>query len=252
MLFSLLMINKSSIEINIFTNCGYYSPSLKIIKKTYDSFLTTFPNDEYKIRVFVDKNPYNNRLNKYLENLRKLFKDITITSSLSDGYIKAIQSSEADILFMIEHDWIFNTDLIAFSLLDIASNAPVDWVHIRFNQFVNISKEAANPITDEIIQSVNNNENFCKTNKMSNNPHLIHKDRYIRYALKYVKHEKGNKGIEENLDNQGLKAYTFGKLGYPPTIRHTNGRYPEWKVPLWRIKLKLIKFSQVIKKGIKI
>lgn len=246
------MLKNSTFELNIFTNCGYYSPSVKIIKRTYESFMSTFPMDEYNIRVFVDKNPYPNRLKKYIKNLSSIFNHIIITNSLSEGYIKAINSSQAKILFMLEHDWVFNGSLVNLSLLEISSNAPQDWVHIRFNQYENKYNEASDQMDNEIIELIENNKNFCITNMVSNNPHLIHKDRYIRYALSYVKVQNGSKGIEENLNNQGLKAYLFGGLGYPPTISHTNGRYPEWKVPLWRIKMKFIKFFQVIKKGIKI
>ena len=242
------MDKKIKIELNLFTNCGYYSPNIKIIKRTYDSFLSTFPIDEYNVRVFVDQNPYPKRLKKYIKNLGELFNDITITSSLSEGYLKAIHTSHADILFMLEHDWVFKGDFISSSIVEISSIAPRDWIHIRFNQFVNKSTLLADPIHNEIIEPLNYND-FCRTNMVSNNPHIIHKARYIRDAISYIKVQNGSKGIEERLNNQGLNAYVFGGLDYPPTISHTNGRYPEWKVPLWRFKLKMIKLIKTIMKG---
>lgn len=244
------MNETKTLEVNIFTNCSYYSPSIKIIRRTWESFCNTFPIDTYNVRVFVDKNPHPRRLKNYVKNLSKLFREITITTSLSDGYIQAIQSSKADIIFMLEHDWVFKSNLVNFTIAEIVSLAPKDWIYIRFNQFINYSDDSADPINGEVISSVENNPNFCKTNLVSNNPHLIHKERYVKHALKFVKLESGSKGIEENLNNQLQDAYLFGKLNLPPVLIHTNGRFPSWKVPLWRMKLFIFKLFHSIKKRI--
>ena len=78
------------------------------------------------------------------------------------------------------------------------------------------------------MQEVINSNGFEYTivNNISNNPHIINRDKYIdEEYYKLQKLQKGSNGIEENLQNKLKKGVLYGKLDYPPTIIHLDGRH---------------------------
>jgi hypothetical protein len=168
----------------------------------------------------MDRNPNVKKANSYRKNLLKHFKNVNESQSLSDGYIKAIKSSKKEYLFMLEHDWVFES--IPNTLEEIIQVMEEEKImHLRFNQRENI------PIkSDKYLKEVESKLfKYCRTPSVSNNPHIINKRLYERMALPLIKNEKGSKGIEEVLcENENVEGCIYGGLNYPRVIVHTDGR----------------------------
>jgi len=210
------------IELHIFTNTNYTSPKTNLILKTYFSFLEVFGN--YSIGntiVWMDKHPNIDRAEEYFKNISEHFSDVRQTQSLSEGYVKAINETKADFLFILEHDWIFKKSLITNTLDEIVSTMCLDGiVHLRFNKFSN----KVNSYDTSVIPKKGDKIEYCITNTSSNNPHLINVRLYREFALRHVKILAGSKGIEELLIYRGHKSAIYGPLNYPKTIIHLDGR----------------------------
>ena len=65
---------------------------------------------------------------------------------------------------------------------------------------------------------------YCLTNGVSNNPHIIDREKYIKEALRFVKLSKRSQGIEKQLSNRGIRAAIYGGKNYPATILHKDGK----------------------------
>jgi len=210
------------IELNIFTNCTQHAPKTDITEKTYKSFVKTFGYQDYKI--WLDKHPEGDRLFEYENNLNYRFGGpINITNSLSDGYIQAIQQSDADYLFMLEHDWIFNKYIIHSLIMLIHAMKKENIYHLRFN------KRKNEPMKwDKTLREFGNKNSlhYCVTPCLSNNPHIIDRKRYLEFIEKdYILTMPGSKGIEEIISKQThLNGAIYGPLGYPATVTHLDGR----------------------------
>jgi len=208
-----------NIELHLFTNSSISSPSTSLIEKTYKSFLKTFKIN-LETFVWVDPNPNIKEFEEYQKNLKKIFKNIQVSNSLSDGYVRGVDQSNKDFLFMLEHDWIF-TENLKHSLEDILKVMyDNNLIHLRFNKRNNIVKnwdkellEVKTPIFD-----------YCLTSNISNNPHIINRSIWLTEAKKYIKIQKGNTGIEQELIKANLKGAIYGGLNYPNTIQHLDGK----------------------------
>lgn len=209
------------IELHIFTNSTRTAPSTSKITDTYQSFLETFTT-ELIPNVWCDRRPNFINANEYLSNLKKLFPVVNESKSLSAGYVTAIKESDADFLFMLEHDWKF-LDNIPHTLDDIMKQMYKDQlIHLRFNKYDNIIEG-----WDTNLQEVHGTYfNYCITPCLSNNPHIINRKLYIDNALNHViVKNKGSKGIEDRLTkNSCLTGSIYGPLKYPKTIEHTDGK----------------------------
>jgi hypothetical protein len=205
------------IDLHIFTNCTPSSPSTVVIRETYASFCATF--GAMPATVWCDPNPRATTYPRYLENLHKTFKDVKKCNSLSDGYIKAIKASKADYLFMLEHDWRFNTKLVRHSLLGIMTEMEKRGIyHLRFNKRKNAIAGWDKEMTEMGF--------FCRTNILSNNPHIINRKKYHEFiARKYIQVKPGSKGIEEIISAQ-LDTWggIYGPMNYPACVCHIDGR----------------------------
>jgi hypothetical protein len=218
--------NMEKITLNIFTNSTKFSPSTSTILRTYNSFKFAFKVKDVKTIVWIDPNPNLKKSQKYIQNLKKKFETVNICESLSDGYVKAINESNSEYLFMLEHDWKFLHSRINHSLDFIITNFPNNADHFRFNQFYNITNwKIHRGVPGEVITERKEKSElpYCLTNITSGNPHIIHRENYIRKGLPFVEILPGSKGIEENLWGK-LNSLVYGDFGYPPTIRHTNGK----------------------------
>lgn len=207
-------------ELHIFTNSTINSPSTELITHTYNSFLETF-NVDCPVTVWYDPKPNKEKADLYYKNLIKKFTNINITKSLSDGYIKAVETSQSDFLCMLEHDWEF-LPTITNSIDDILDTIQEDNIlHFRFNKRKN-NQTGWDTYLEEIQSK---NFLYCKTPCLSNNPHIIQKDLYTNKALQYLKVSKSSKGIEHELSSiNHLEGSIYGPLNYPPTIKHLDGR----------------------------
>jgi hypothetical protein len=210
-------------ELNIFTNCSIFAPSVEILKETYISFCQTFdPEQKIPVTVYCDKNPKHFVLSAYIKNLEKLFDNIEITNSLSEGYIKSIASGTSEYLFQIEHDWVFNNEYITHYLEEIIDFMRISKTyHFRFNK-------RSNKVSgwDKIMKPGKiNGFNFCQSNNLSNNPHIIDREFYQKKLFKLIKVSPGSKGIEERLNMAGkYKSILYGPEGHPATVTHIDGR----------------------------
>lgn len=210
------------IQLNIFTNSTKQnSPSTYHITKTYESFKDTF-GDDIPTKVWVDPHPNKKSSEEYIKKLREIFNDVNITNSLSDGYIKAIKSSDFDFLFMLEHDWIFTkkikTDI--YTILKQMETSSI--IHFGFcksklvedNKYHKYMKEVKGELFD-----------YCVSPFLSNNPHIINRKLYFEKALPYLKLSKRYYGIEQELQKiEHLESALYGYYGYEPTVEHINGR----------------------------
>lgn len=207
-------------EIHIFTNSTINSPSTELIIKTYNSFLKIF-DTECPVTIWYDPKPNKEKADLYYKNLTKKFTNINITKSLSDGYIKAVKTSQSEFLCMLEHDWEF-LPTITNSIEDILETLQTDnIIHLRFNKRKNRKKGL-----DTYLKEIKNRKfSYCKTPALSNNPHIIQKDLYITQALQYLKLSKSSMGIEHKLSPiPHLEGAIYGPINYPPTIEHLDGR----------------------------
>lgn len=211
-----------NIELNIFTNCTRSAPDVSHIMRTYESFCFTFDNcRQIPVTIYLDKNPNLLAFPEYKENLSRYFENIIVTCSLSEGYVHSINNSEADYLFQLEHDWTFNNN-IPHSLCEIINNIDeLGIYHFRFNKRQNIIA-----VWDkEMTESSFGDFKYCISNNLSNNPHIINRKKYIDELCNHIKIKPGSKGIEEELNNQGIyKSMLYGPAGYPATVSHTDGR----------------------------
>lgn len=205
----------NNIELNIFTNSTASAPDTRMIESTYLSFCDTFP-DDIPVKVWCDPHPNIKAFPEYITRLKKLFPVVIPTQSLSDGYVKSVKESDAEFLFQLEGDWRFN-DNINHGLNDIIEFMSVfDLYHYRFN------KRKNSPAGwDKDFKAY---DTFCTTSNLSNNPHIIHRKKWIEKCLPYVKILPGSKGLEEQFLNKGLTGAIYGGEDYPATIIHLDGR----------------------------
>lgn len=182
--------------------------------------------------VWCDPKPNRGMAKRYMLNLRKHFADVRPTVSLSDGYIKAVQSSKTDYLFVLEHDWVFHTERINHSLAEIMQfMADAGYYHLRFNQFENQPRPwkklwdvTLTPKTYTLPDG--RNLDYCITPCCSNNPHIIDRKRYIGFIKsRLIRVMGGSKGVEELMSrNKYTYGAIYGPLGHEPTIQHLDGR----------------------------
>jgi hypothetical protein len=209
------------IELNLFTNCSIYSPSIEIIKETYISFCQTFdPGQEIKVKVFCDSHPFAERINEYVINLKRLFDEIHVTDSLSDGYLESIRRSSKPFLFQLEADWVFNNN-VDHSLSEILSVMECNNLyHFRFNKRQNIAAGWDKKLSECCCDGLN----YCLTGTLSNNPHIIDRVKYEKDISKMIKPRPGSKGIEEMLSRRGLTGAIYGPLHHAAAVTHIDGR----------------------------
>ena len=206
-----------NIELHLFTNGILGLSTCEMIKTTYSSFCEIF-NINIKPTVWFNPSWYGSNL--YYSNLKKIFPVVNLTSSLSDGYISAIETSSSNFLFMLEHDWEF-LPTITHSLTDICSLMENDnLMHLRFNKRANIPM-----MWDKSLHEVESDIKYCLSPSLSNNPHIIKKDLYMESAFPCIRRMSGSRGIEERLTvNSLFKGAIYGPLNYKQTIRHLDGR----------------------------
>lgn len=210
----------STIELHVFTNSTVSSPSTKMIENTVRSFQTIFSVD-LKPTVWCDSNPNIEQSESYLSNLKNIFSKVNRTSSLSEGYVKAIKESNSEFLFMLEHDWEF-LSTITHSLTDIIEVMNQEKiVHLRFNKRSNIAKK----FDKELKEIQHKKMTYCSTNGVSNNPHIINRKKYLDEALQYITIREKSFGIEKELSNKGIYAAIYGCMNHPATILHKDGKH---------------------------
>lgn len=207
-----------TIDLHIFTNSTINAPSTDTIITTYNSFCNAFKTD-IKPTIWCDVHPVTNVAKQYIKELIKVFGNCTPTKSLSDGYVKAIKQSKSDFLFMLEHDWIFLPTIknSLEQIIDVMQSE--DIMHLRFNKRKNKVIH-----TDKWLKEKKSELfYYCETPSVSNNPHIINKQKYIEKAFPLISIKKGSLGLEHKL-NDRLIGTIYGPLDYSPTVAHLDGR----------------------------
>ena len=208
-----------SIELNVFTNSTISSPSTEMIENTVLSFNRAFDNN-IKIEVWCDPNPYLDNASLYITNLKKIFPVVNISKSLSEGYVRSIKKSNSDFIFMLEHDWEF-LPTISHSLTDIIDLIYNEGItHFRFNKRSNVPRKFDTNLREIKHRYIP----YCLTNGVSNNPHIIDRKKYIKEALKFIEISEDSRGIEKQLSNQGIRAAIYGAKHHAPTVLHKDGK----------------------------
>jgi hypothetical protein len=200
------------IELNVFTNSRDNFPaSTEHIERTISSFKHTF--ETIPMQIWFDPNPNIKKASKYKKRLQTLYDcPIIETTSLSDGYVKAVTTSKSPYLFMLEHDWEFVPPIDSLAnLISLMNQYKI--THLRFNKRKN---EVAG--SDRDVRDIDGK--FCLTSWVSNNPHIIHRKRWIREALPFVEISKGSRGIEHRLKNKGITAAIYGPQGQEVKVIH--------------------------------
>lgn len=211
-----------NISLHIFTNATHSAPSTAVIERTWDSFTDVF--GELPTTVWCDPNPNRGAADAYLSQLKGLFQDVQTSRSLSDGYCKAVMRSDAEYLFILEHDWLFVKSRIRHDLaaiIDAMKSAGL--YHFRFNKRAN---NIGGWDTTLKPGRAGNGIEYCLTPNLSNNPHLIHRETALSYIRSgVIKVLPGSKGIEEKLaENPYTYGAIYGGIGYEATIKHQDGR----------------------------
>ena len=210
---------RTDIQLHIFTNAIAAAPDTQLIQHTWQSFVHIFGAD-VPVEVWCDPNPNTDRAPDYLARLRDIFPRVNETSSLSDGFVRAVTTSTAPYLFMLEHDWRF-LPTIQHGLTDImVAMEAQDLLHLRFNKRANVAKKS-----DRALQAVTYDPMpYCTTGFLSNNPHIIHRERYITRALPWITVREKTFGIEKDLSQGRLTGAIYGPADYPATVEHLDGK----------------------------
>jgi hypothetical protein len=212
-----------SVELHIFTNSTIRASSdlIDVIKKTYTSFQEVFKVNLKPI-VWCDPNPNIEASANYINELKKIFPDVRVSKSLIDGYLQAVTSSNSDYLFMLEHDWrILPTITIPLDVIISEMKENELW-YLIFHKFNNFDKFHPNKRLEE---RHGRRMSFCLTNRVSNNPHIIYRKKYLEQALTYINvNALGSNGLEAELTKSPLTAAFYGSLSQAATVKHLNGR----------------------------
>lgn len=208
-------------ELHIFTNCTKSAPSTAKLRRTHESFCRVFGN--ITPTIWCDPKPNVRTYSQYRKNLLKNFPVIYETSSLSDGYTKSIKKSKADYIFILEHDWQFQAEYITHSLgIILAAMQVLGIYHLRFNKRQNKIRG-----WDKILEPIIYKDlNLCRTNILSNNPHIINRHKYLTFIQAgLVRVLPGSDGIEEIISKHPQTwGAIYGPPDWPATVKHTDGR----------------------------
>ena len=215
----------SDISLHVFTNCTINSPDTSMICRTVDSFTKQFGEFNTPVRIWCDRNPNIKTASAYHENLTRVFGNtVKLTSSLSEGYKKAILMADTEYMFMLEHDWLVNPGTIKHSLDEIIGvMRDANLYHFRFNKREN--KIAGWDVALMECRDESAGLSYCISANMSNNPHIIHRGKYLDEVMFDIRTGTGSKGIEEELNKTGKYfSAIYGRKGYQATIKHMDGR----------------------------
>ena len=218
-------LKKKNVHLNIFTNCTNSSASFDTITSTYKSFVETFGAPVSGMTIYCDPQPNERLWTDYRDGLQDLFHcDVVKTTGLADGYGRALRLSPSDYVFMLEHDWLFrNVQHSLNDIVDVMRNN--DIYHMRFNQHVNKQTKRIRPWQTYCIEKSDSMMNYCVTDNLSNNPHIVQRKHYLEQFLPLINERLPGAGlIEEKLTKKGYIGCLYGGIGYAPTIVHTDGR----------------------------
>jgi len=215
------------IDLNIFTNCTEQnSDSAALIERTFNSWKRVFSaNTISALKVFIDPKPKSKNFHSYSSKIQTFFEkegmqcSVFETNGLADGYLKSTKLCDSDYIFQLEHDWEFLPSIVHDIPLLIECMKKQQMEHLRFNKRENIN------LNESLTEIQVGDIAFCKTNKRSNNPHIIDRKSYLQRWNKRIdvsNRPKRADGIENML--VGVEGYIYGPFRYPKQINHIDGR----------------------------
>ena len=214
-----------TIQLNIFTNSCKSSPSTKTILRTYKSFCDVFGVIEPT--VYCDANPNIEKFQEYFDALQTVFPKVVRTGSLSDGYVQSIKNGDSDYIFQLEGDWEFDKNVIKHTLEEIIEVMESEQIpHFRFNKRQNLVAGWDKYIREKELHGFDGSVfKYCRTNNLSNNPHIINRKFYLENMLQHIKIMQGSKGIEEQLNAVGkYESCLYGGFGEFAAVSHLDGK----------------------------
>jgi tetratricopeptide (TPR) repeat protein len=213
-------VNIKTYDLNVFINCSIdFETDIKVLNQCLNSFHNIFKTPYQNLNIFIDPNPNKNDLDLYLNELKKITNNVYVTESLVDGYKQSVELSDSDYCFQLEFDWVFNEN-IKHSIIEIMNLMHKNNLnHFRFNKRNNIVAG-----WDKSLKEHKDVINYCESNNISNNPHIINRQNYLEIVKDFDYNIKGSKGIEEVLNKKNYKSYIYGGLNYPNTITHIRNR----------------------------
>jgi hypothetical protein len=124
---------------------------------------------------------------------------------------------------MLEHDWTF-TKYVKHSLPEIITAMhDMGVYHLRFNKRANILHQS----TDRTLKECKSDGiEFCITPFLSNNPHIIHRETYLKFIRRgYIQIRPKSHGIEEVISRfPDTFGAIYSGLGYPACVKHLDAR----------------------------
>jgi len=203
----------------VMSNCTNDCLTNPTIYDTIQSWKDTFGEPE-NIAIYLDPNPNPQLLGEYVQQI----KDRTginpiVTESLSDGYRRALDENY-EFIFYLEHDWRLQG--IHHSLGDILGMMKTDkrWFML-FNQHRNIDDPRLAKWQSYLKP---HNRNYCLTDRISNNPHIIWREMYRSKCLHLVDWTVKGAGLIEQVLEKKFEVAVYGEYDKEPTIVHTDGR----------------------------
>lgn len=221
------MINKAVlVDLNLFMNFSTNRVEQLPILETVRSFSEAFDLAAFaKIRVFCHAAPLKVPFDQLYSAMRNAIPDRAIelhsTRGLADGYVRSIHLSDAEVLYQLEHDYLFEPRNIEHTLPEICrAMRDAQVPYLRFNVGQNVDNEL-----DRITAFDMAGVPCCKTVIFSNRPHLIDRSFAQKNYVPVIDLSKGgSRGIEDQLTKQFNVGWIYGPVGHPPVIKHTDGR----------------------------
>lgn len=216
-----------NLALAVFSNCTNDCLENPTVYDTMASLGFTF-KDSYKIKsltVYVDPNPNPGYYKKYVERLKELGFYVVKTSSLSSGWLKAIDNAvenDIDYLFMLEHDWTFDTDVVKHTLQDITFRMAKDNLGcMLFNKHKNDDSLNGSKWQTYLKST---KSFYCMTDRFSNNPNILNVKWFKDNYMDRVNWNLAGAGrIEQSLEKK-VNIAVYGEYGSEPAIIHLDGR----------------------------
>ena len=223
----------TDLDLNVFTNFSSNRVDQLPICRTLQSFGTVFGFGAFSnIRVFCHAAPLSIPFDAVHESVLRAVPgrivELHSTRSLVDGYVRSLELSRAEVVFQLEHDYLFDTNRIGHSVFDIAKAMRTACIpYLRFNIGPNRDNELdrVSPIDMAGIPA-------CKTVIFSNRPHLLDRAYALQhYVPRMNQAGRGCRGIEKELTEAIGTGWIYGPVDHPPAILHIDGHNAlrEWR-----------------------
>lgn len=217
-----------NIALAVFSNCTDTCLEEPTIYDTMFSLGLAFKDaaDIKSVRVYVDPNPNPKLYKKYVKKLEEYGFYVVKTKGLADGWIKAMDEAVAEgseYVFMVEHDWFFNSENISHSLADITFRMKKDDLGVMlFNKHKN--DEALNGSKWQTYFKPVPKKFYCLTDRFSNNPNILNVEYFKKnFADKVDWSVAGAGKIEQSLEKK-VEIAVYGIYGNEAAIVHLDGR----------------------------